>query len=391
MEPTRRFWNKKIAVFAWILAISLTVLCIGPTYGRRIDWASAELVYHPPAAVTYGSDCLTEEGQEILLSDWNANQTERTVTIRLTRPAGAETEPDELTVTPDALAAQHLAVQGQVTQNQIVITLTRLPEAPGLAQTATMKVSLSWRNLSGTICFDMLPYGDMAEPVPTPEEVTREVNTNLTQVKISDTIHPQRQVVCVMLNLETKSDFAIFATVGTSHLYKVRWSTDGGQSWKLFYDMAQLEIPYPYPENWDGVVLLDMTGALEPEVQPIVGVEATGYDRYECKPVYQALPQPVTPVLKTGEATMVLPVATKWGAATMELLGIQRLTEDQDGNLTYSDYNALRATVIDGGIRMEPVRQDQLPPSGSYRIQVQWRWNGICLDRQSVWFFINTN
>ena len=403
MQPTGRKHYKKILPWVSVAAVFFICLSIGTAYGRQVSWASAELVYTPPILRTgYESDCLTAQGQEIRLSDWTASETEKSITIQITRPVETEQIPeedpdeaptwdDELTVSPDEVAQQHIAWQAQVQENQILITMTRLPGSPGLAQSAELRIGLTWQDLSGTVCVNMLPYGEIAQPLPEREEVQREILVLQDWVKISDSIHPDHRVVYVQLNLETKADFSVFVTVEETALNRVRWSMDGGKTYVLHYDTFYVDIPYPYPENWDGLLVLDISSALEQGVRPTVGVEATGHDRYECTPVIQALPQFENPVLHSSDLPQTMKIATKWGPATMELQHMERLSEDEEGNLVYVEDNALRATVINGGIQMESVQQDQLPASGSYRIHIKWRWNDICIEEQIVYFFVNTH
>ena len=404
MQPTGKKY-KKILPWVCLVAVFVISLGIGRAYGRHVAWASAELVYTPPVQTGYESDCLTAQGQDIRLSDWTPGETEKSIIFHITRPpvtqqvpentpeqAAEETpNPDEeLTVIPDEAAQQHITWQAQVQEGEILITLTRLPEAPGLAQSTELRIELAWQGLSGTVCVNMLPYGEIAQPLPEDEEVQREIVVLPDQVRISDTIHSDHPVVYVQLNLQTKADFTVFVTVEETALNRVRWSMDGGKTYVLRYDTFYVDISYPYPDNWDGLVVLDMSSALQEGQRPTVGVEATGHDRYECTPVIQALPEFTNPVLHSGDLPQTMKIATKWGPATMQLLHIERLSEDEEGNLIYTEDNALRATVIDDGIRMETAQQELLPPSGSYRIHIQWRWNDICVEQQTVYFFVNT-
>ena len=290
-----------------------------------------------------------------------------------------------------------------------------------MEQATKMTIHLQWQGLQGTLCFNMLPYGvhtedatelPTAEPThestevpaedvteapaegPTEEEPTvpdRVIDTTLEQVKISDTIHNLRPLVCVKLNLQTGSDFNILLSVGVNPLKMVRWSMDGGKTYSLLYDSAQLSFAYPYPEGWDGTVLLDMSQALTADVRPTISVEATGYSRYECTPVVHALPILEDPVVETAELPQILQISTRWGAAQMQLQRIERLTTDEEGNLVYVEDNAFKASITSGGIRMESAQADILPASGSYRFKVIWLWDGVILDEQTIDFFVNTN
>lgn len=453
--------GKHKRIFAWTaVATSLAImLSVGTTHGRVIDWASAELFFTPPEVTGYSSDCLTANGQEILLADWNADEVQRTVEIQIQRPEPTEKEPletqpdsqeptqtqpetteepaeptdptqiteetepaateeapepaqeapdpsqettaadpteqtwpqDEVTVVPDAAALQHLRCLATVEEHRIVLTLERLPEAPGLAQTAQLTLAVQWQNLRGTIVLHMLPYGDM-EPLTEEEETVpeRQIDTTLEPVRMFDTLAPENPVMCVKLNLQTCSDFTVKVSLSGSPLRKVRWSTDG-VNYALLYDASQLSFAYPYEQGFDGTVFLDFSQALESSQRPTVAVEATGFSRQECTPVYQAIPQLLQPMVKAANLPGILEMNTRWGAATLTVQTIERLTADEEGNLIYTPDESMLATVVQTGIQMEWAQPELLPQPGSYRVQIQWIWNDICMEEQIIYFFVNTN
>lgn len=459
MRPAKtRRYNR---IFAWAaIATSFAILLsVGTTQGRMIDWASAEMIYTPPTLAGYSSDCLTQDGQNIILADWTADETQRVLEILVerpeptqpetepvetdpqepteitsepteetTEPTEAATEPtdptettadapaeaaeepavqepteeseateptwsqDEMTVTMDETAQLHLSSAIVVEEHRIVLTLQRLPDAPGLAQATQMTIVLQWQGLTGTVHINMLPYGDLESLTEEEEETLPEyeVDTTLDPVKVRDTIAPENPVVCVKLNLETGSDFQILMSLGVRPLHKVRWSMDG-VSYSLLYDSAEISIPYPYADGWDGTVFLDFGLALKPEERPTIAVEATGYNREEFTPVIQAIPQPAQLVLKAANMPYIIEMNTRWGAAVPQIPIIERLTADEVGNLSYTEDLSIKTTVTPTGIQMESAQENLLPASGSYRMTIQWIWNDICIEEQIIYFFINTN
>lgn len=412
VRPATPRRHNRILAWAVIAICFAMLLSVGSARGRLIDWASVELLYTPPTAVGYSSDCLTQSGQDIILTDWAATETQRVLEISVERPPAqsAETvvreggeavaeEPaevtwpqDEVTVTPDEAARLHVGYTVAVEEHRIRLALARLPEAPGLARTTPLTVTLAWQGLSGTVRVNMLPYGEQENPAEdtetTPPE--REIDTTLEPVKVRDTISPENPVVCVKLNLQTGSDFHIAMSLSGSPLHKVRWSMDG-ESYALLYDSAGISIPYPYAEGWDGTVFLDFAAALSPGKRPTVEVEATGYNRQEMTPVEQAMPQPEGLVLKAATMPHIIEMDTRWGAAEPVVQKIERLTADGQGSLTYTEDTSIKATVTQTGIRMESARKDRLPEPGSYRMLLKWIWNDVCVDEQIIYFFVNTN
>lgn len=462
MRPAKTKRHKRIFAWAAVATSFAIALSVGNTQGRLIDWASAELIYTPQTSEGYNSNCLTADGQNIMLSDWTAEETQRTLEILVNRPEPILTEPtqtdpsdaeidpaeptetlpestedtlestdptnvtepsesatdpsvdeeipsdaalkpaepqpteetwpqDEVTVTLDDATAQHLQCVTLVDEQQILLTMERLTDAPGLAKPMKMTILVQWQGLQGTIVFDMLPYGDL-EPL-TEEETTipeREIDTTLEPVKMWDTLDPENPVMGVKLNLEIGSDFILELFLGSTPLHKVRWSLDG-QTYAMLYDSASLSFSYPYMDGWDGTVFLDFSQALEPEQRPTVAVATTGHNRQECTPVYQSIPQPAQCVLKAADMPGIVEISTRWGAAALSVQTIERLTMDEEGNLTYTQDASMEATVVPTGIQMQPAQADLLPQPGSYRVQVQWIWNDICIEEQIIYFFINTN
>ena len=90
----------KLALVAGVTVFAI-VLSIGSAYARLIDWASTEFIYTPSDQATPNSHCLVPDGQQILLADWQPEESERVVTIGIERPSVAEPEttvPEENTV-----------------------------------------------------------------------------------------------------------------------------------------------------------------------------------------------------------------------------------------------------------------------------------------------------
>lgn len=532
MRPTLK--KKHRIVLTWAAAVTslAMVLSTGATYGRVIDWTSAELIFTPAASAGYSSNCLSADGQQILLSDWQANESQRTVTISVSRPApepvetvpptqtdatepeneeldatevtepseetvpdasedtnptetestepeetegttpdaiqevqpaaedpvtgepedtdttettntteaaeetepmedaeaaeetdntegsepveGAEstedpdteeetepettpeTEPeitwtqDEVIVTLDETTAEHLICTTLVGEDSIQILLERREDTPGLLQTTALRVDIEWFGLKGTICVNMLPYGAAAvSPVDEAEE-TRQIVTGLTPVLVNDTINPDNPVSCVILNLETLSDFSITFMQGSDPLYKVWWSLDG-ESYTLLYDSFELTLTWPYTEGWTGAVYLNFSDALEDGQRPTIVVEATGYSLQEFTPVLLKVPEASELILKAANLPYTIAINPTWGAARLQVTQIQRLVTDEEGSLSYAEDTSLCASITDSGILLTPAVADIYPAPGSYRMTVCWIWNETVVEEQIIYFFVNTN
>ena len=398
--------NNRIFVWPAVCLCIVSVLLVGNSFGRRIHWESADLIYQPFEAPGYTSNCLTVDGQTILLSDWKAGESGRTVTIAVSRPivepAADEpiegTEPtwpqDELTVALDAQAQVHLVAISTVEESQLVLRLERAENAPGLAQPLKVSIDLAWQGLRGTVAVNLLPYGELASQIPVQEETevqTREFDTSLTAAQISDTLDPAQPQLFMKLNLATTADYIIRLTQNSAVLPMVRWSMDGGESYTLLYDSNEISFSYPYHDGWDGTLILDFSQALASGQVPMVMVEATGYPKQEARPVYKALPAPSDPIVRAASAPCTLKMNTTWGGAKLQLLQLQRLTIDPEGNAVYIDDSSVTASVTNQGILLQAPTEAQLPASGSYRIGVQWIWNDICIYEQMIYFFVNTN
>lgn len=419
--------NKRIRIkfFAWMVAATVFIVCasVGSAYGRISDWDSTEWIYSPaetPSPVpTHSSDCLVEGGQAILLKDWQPSENQREILMTIQRPEAdipavaeeplpedteapepdeGETVPDEdpfageVTVQPDATVALHLTAEAQVTEDAITLRLTRVDPAPGLAQATRMTVHVQWYGLEGTLQFSMLPYGDEveAEGVEEPAAIEREIVPDLIPFSVNDTIDPANSLAYVRLNPETKADFTVSLLLGNEALYKVRWSLNGGETYSLLYDSHILSIAWPYPEGWDGTVVLDFSEALAAGQGPTIAVEATDYPRKEYTPALS--PAPVLPrthvITGVLPATMLMP--TRWGAAQVQARSIQRLIKNEQGEYVYTDDTALAAVTTDAGIWLEPAADGVAPVSGSYRMTLHWVWNGISLQEHTLYFFINS-
>ena len=164
-----------------------------------------------------------------------------------------------------------------------------------------------------------------------------------------------------------------------------------GENYTMLYDLASLYFPYPYTEGWNGTVYLDFSYALASDRRPTVAVEATGFSRQECTPVYLSLPTPSQQMIKSANMPAILPMDTRWGTAVLTVHSIERLTTDEEGNLSYTQDTSIEALVAQTGIQMQPANPDLLPQPGSYRVKIQWIWNDICVQQQTIYFFINTN
>ena len=416
-------------MLAWAAVTTTFALCLcgGRAYGRVSDWTSAEWVYTPPEETAptpaYSSDYLIKGGQTILLKDWQSTENEREISIALKRPIqetpveepesteipealaqeGETTDPDlqkpepdenpyadEVTVLPDATAAMHLAVETRVTEDTLVLILSRAENPPGLTKATPMTLSVAWYGLEATLQVALQPYGDLpTEETTDSSQEEREIVSGLTATDIHDTIDPADSLAHLWLNPQTQSDFTVALLLDGEALHKVRWSLDGGETYSLLYDSHTFSVAWPYPEGWDGTVVLDFTHALAAGQQPTVAVEATGYGRKEFIPALNAAPElPQTYVLTGGlPDTAAMPV--RWGTARIEARSIQRLTKNEQEEYVYVDEAAITATTTDAGIRLEAA-DGVTPSSGSYRMTLHWMWNGISLRKQTVYFFINT-
>lgn len=557
MAPTKQKW-----IWMWVAVVtSLSLLLsVGSSYSRLIDWASTELIYTPSAPAGYSSDCLSPSGQQILLSQWQPEETTRTLTISITRPVTEPSEPtppettvtepsipettvpepatpetsvpeatepeattpeattpeatepeattpettepetttpeepveeepvqdpveeeeptqdpvedttadpvetvaeepvtddpstdddstednstentstedtsaednsnegsssegtsnegssnegsssedtsadggatgdttnefsSEVTITPDEAAADHLIYQVAVGEDTIEIVLTRREDAPGLAQTTTLTIQIEWFGLKGTICVDMLPYGQTAvDAIVDTEE--RQVVTGLDPVNVNDTINPENPIACVILNLETLADFKLTFTQASTPLNRVRWSLDGEQ-YTMLYDSHELTIAWPYPEGFEGLLYLDFGDALAEGQTPSIAVEPTEYGRLEFTPVMESLPALTDPIIRAASLPCTMAMKPNWGDARPVIVGLQRLVTDEEGNLVYADDLSLIPSVTNAGILLTSAQDALHPPSGSYRLLIQWIWNETVVDEQIIYFFVNTN
>lgn len=387
---SRRTRKNRILAGAAAAVVLTATLAVGNAYGRLIDWTSTEIVYTPSHGPGYSSDLLIAGGQRIVLADWHPEETERVVTIALSRPQTAW-DPSEVEVSLDDTARKHLSCEAVVDETSIQVLLKRSADGPGLSQTTELTLDIAWQGLEGTLCVHMQPYGEQADQ-ETPEDTTPrpEVVTGLVPVRVNDTINGENPVTCVKLNLQTLSDFTLTFTQNTQALRRVRWSMDG-ENYSLLYDSHTLTLSWPYADGWDGTLFLDFSHELEPGQRPTIAVEAQGYSREEFKPVLLDLPTLSQQVLKAVDFPQTMAIDTRWGAAQMQMKQIQRLTKDANGTLTYEDDTALTATVTGNGILLEPSQEGAYPASGSYRMIVQWIWADTPVEEQILYFFINTN
>lgn len=221
MRPTGI--NKLKIAITWGVAVASLVLVLAAngTYGRMIEWASTEFVYAPSASDGYSSDLLSANGSIISLSDWTPEQTQKTVTIHIGRPApqteptdpsevtdgepsteaadpadasaateetestettapeeaveeSSQTEPeetqepletepevtwsdDEVRITLDDVAQGYLLCSAKVYEDHIEIIMERLEDSGFPLEALPVSVEIEWFDLRGTIRFDLLP------------------------------------------------------------------------------------------------------------------------------------------------------------------------------------------------------------------------------------------
>ena len=413
----------KLALVAGVTVFAI-VLSIGSAYARLIDWASTAFIYTPSDQATPNSDCLVPEGQQILLADWQPEESERVVTIGIERPSvvepettvpeettlPVETEPEptptdpsepveteptdiwpdtEVKITLDKVADAQLTCTVQVNESDIQLRLERREDAEALQEAVSAVIHVEWCGLKGSFVIRLLPAATTVSGEET--EPDRQVVTGLEHVLVNDTINPDKPIACVKLNLKTLSDFTLRFLSDEASLYKVRWSTDGGKTYSLLYDSNILKINYPYTAGWDGTVFLDFSLCLLPEQRPTIAVTATGYQLEEYTPVLQALPEADQLVLKTSLMPHTILLNPVWGAAKLRLQPIQHLIADETGNLIYQDDTSLIAEVTGQGIQITSSDPALLPASGSYRMRIQWIWNETVVEEEILYFFVNTN
>jgi len=416
-----------LALIAGVTVFAI-VLSVGSAYARLIDWASTEFIYIPSDQVSYKSDCLVPEGQQILLADWQPEESERVITVGIERPLEAKAEPTvpeettipteteqepttesavtapsepintepvdiwpdtEVTITLDEVADAQLTCTAQVNENDIQLLLQRREDAEALQDVASAVVHVEWFGLKGSFAIRLLPPATTVAGEETGPD--RQVVTGLDPVVVNDTINPDKPVTCVKLNLNTLSDFVLTFLGDESGLTRVRWSIDGGKTYALLYDSNTLAINYPYTAGWDGTLFLDFSLCLAPEQRPTISVTATGYQLEEYTPVLQSLPKAEQLVLKAANLPHTILVSPIWGATKLQLQPIQHLAADEAGNLVYQDDASLVAEVTGQGIQITASDPTLLPASGSYRMGIQWIWNDTVVEEQTLYFFVNTN
>lgn len=446
MKPIKKNYIKPILTWVFAVIVFLAVSWSGDSYGRLLDWNSTELIVVPDVPDSYSSNYLSASGGTIQLSDWQAHETQRTITIAISRPKPApmETCPteatgssapscpmetggdtltegtlpeiteatdgswasetteseetatevtwpqDEVVVTLDDVASEHLTYVTWVSEEYIEILLERREVADGLQQCTTLTVDIAWYDLKGTICVNMLPYGDVAGGDTEDDDDHREIVLGLNLVQFNDVMHAQKATAHLKLNLETLSDFKLTFIQDQKALSKVWWSLDG-ENFTLLYDAYELTLTWPYNEGWDGFVYLDFSDALVGNQPPTIVVEATGYPRQEFTPMLAALPVIQNQIIKTSALPYTIPVNAHWGASTLQVSKIQRLVTDAEGNMVYMDDVSVTATVTSNGIVLTPVIKDVYPMLGSYRMIVNWIWNETVVAKQIVYLFMNTN
>jgi len=97
MQPARSRKNRRIIAGIAMVTVLITALATGNAYGRLLEWASMEWIYTPVPEAAASSNCLSPEGQKIVLTDWLATEDQRTVTIGIFQPA-QQVVPSEPTV-----------------------------------------------------------------------------------------------------------------------------------------------------------------------------------------------------------------------------------------------------------------------------------------------------
>ena len=201
LKKYRKLW-------AGIVATSLTLsMLVGNSFSRVIGWTTAAPLYISASASQYTSDCLTKEGQIILVSDWLGTESTKVISISISAPAAtpAETLPDatdptaateeenrQVEVILDNNAAQYISYTAQLNEagTAIDLVLARM-EDPKLTENISISVTVVWNGLSGTFTMNMeaVPPEPTVPETTVPSETTAptEVTTAPTEVTTAPT------------------------------------------------------------------------------------------------------------------------------------------------------------------------------------------------------------
>lgn len=259
---------------------------------------------------------------------------------------------DEVTVTLDEIAAEHVTLDVQVYEERIQVTLTLAEDAPGLQEAADIAVHVQWQGLEGTFTMKLLPYG------PVTMEVTDETD---------DAQGVQEELLHFSQNGEP--------------LYMVRWSADA-ENYVLLYESSELAV------TGGERIYLDFSAALARDPETVITLD---YLDQQLNLNYQELPEMIPLVLKLADLPYTIQMNTAWADTQLELKPIERLVTDEEGCLVYEEDTALKASVTGEGILLELTDADIYPTAGSYRMAIHWIWNGISTQEQIIYFFVNTN
>lgn len=201
MTPTLKKKYKKGLMWAAAVTSLALVLSIGNTYGRIMDWTSLELIYTPEMPAGYSSNCLSAAGQQIRLSDWQADEDHRTITISVSRPdlAAPETIPTE-TAPVETLPTETAPTETVPTETEPTATESTNTTEPTDATSPTDSVGMaevSETEPSGTEpeqtdpsqpVDDEQPATEPAEEETVPTEVPEETEPEDTELQNEVTV-----------------------------------------------------------------------------------------------------------------------------------------------------------------------------------------------------------
>ena len=275
----------------------------------------------------------------------------------------------DVTVTLDVLAATYMNCIVDVSESHITLQLTRMQS---VAEKTEVTIHIGWQGLEGTVCVALCPEEKMDDNGGSWSDADLVVS--------SGALSFDNPIGYLMLNLQPMETYQIILEQDEV-LYKVRYSLDGGKTYTLLYDSYIMSLTVP-ESDWNGLVILDFTHALTDDSMAIVRVCGGGYEDtcYFAFPAHDA----VGPMmLTTAELPYVIPVQTEWGDASLQLR-VQKLNQNTQ---IYVATNSLIAMATNGSVTL---RSNGEPEAGSYRLVLQWYWQGILVEERSVEFFINT-
>ena len=275
----------------------------------------------------------------------------------------------DVTVTLDVLAATYMNCIVDVSESHITLQLTRMQS---VAEKTEVTIHIGWQGLEGTVCVALCPEEKMDDNGGSWSDADLVVS--------SGALSFDNPIGYLMLNLQPMETYQIILEQDEV-LYKVRYSLDGGKTYTLLYDSYIMSLTVP-ESDWNGLVILDFTHALVDDSMAIVRVCGGGYEDtcYFAFPAHDA----VGPMmLTTAELPYVIPVQTEWGDAGLQLR-VQKLNQNTQ---IYVATNSLIAVATNGSVTLQSNGE---PEAGSYRLVLQWYWQGILVEERSVEFFINT-